>query len=106
MIYIMGGIETVIHFLTKRKSPSRFIFSWIIFSETHGRVKQAAEYRQELLSDLRTKIPKYIIIIRSLKMFENFPAIYDFISSNYVLDKKFQDDRLLYVHNKHKNSTI
>jgi hypothetical protein len=106
MIYALGGIESVIYFLTKRKSPSRFIFSWILFSETHGQVKQAEDYRQELLTDLETKLPKYIIIIQSLKNFEKFPAIYNFIRTSYVLEKTFPDNRLLYAYNKHKNNTL
>jgi len=106
MIYALGGIESVIYFLTKRKSPSRFIFSWILFSKTHGQVKQAEGYRQELLSDLKTKTPKYIIIVRSLNNFERFPAIYNFIKTNYALEKTFPDNRLLYAYNKHTNNTL
>jgi hypothetical protein len=106
MIYTLGGIESVIYFLTKKKSPSRFIFSWILFSKTHGQVKQAEGYRQELLMDLKTKTPKYIIIIRSLKYFEKYPSIFNFIKKNYVLEKTFPDNRLVYVYNKYKNSSI
>ena len=105
-IYALGGIESVIYFLTKRKSPSRFIFSWILFSKTHGQVKQAERYRQELLSDLKAKIPKYIIIIQSLKKFERFPGIYNFIRTHYALKKTFPDDRLLYAHINHKNDRL
>lgn len=99
MIYALGGIESVIYFLTKRNSPSRFIFSWIIFSDTHGRVKQAEEYRRELLADLQIKTPKYIITVRSLDAFNPFFDIYHFIKNNYTLEKTFSDDRFLYVHN-------
>ena len=106
MIYALGGIESVIYFLTKRKSPSRFIFSWILFSKTHGQVKQAESYRQELLMDLKAKTPKYIVIIRSLIKFKKFPAIFSFIRTNYVLEKTFSDDRLVYVYNKYRNKPI
>ncbi|MFX0133855.1 MAG: glycosyltransferase family 39 protein [Candidatus Hodarchaeota archaeon] len=106
LIYALGGIESVIYFLTKRKSPSRFIFSWILFSKSHGQVKQAEEYRQELLINLKTKKPKYIIIVRSLNNFEKFPAIYNFIRTNYVLEKTFPYDRLLYVYNKYKHNAL
>ncbi len=100
-IYALGGIESVIYFLSKRKSPSRFIFSWIIFSDSHGRVKQCEEYRQELLADLKKKRPKYIITVRSLETFKNFVDIYDFIKNEYVLEKIFPDDRFVYVYNKY-----
>lgn len=102
MIYSLGGIESVIYFLTKRESPSRFIFSWIIFSETHGRVEQAEVYREEVLADLKNKIPKYIITVRPLEQFEQFCDIYGFIKNNYVLAKAFPDDRFVYAYKKHK----
>ncbi|KPK00263.1 MAG: hypothetical protein AMK71_08540 [Nitrospira bacterium SG8_35_4] len=102
MIFVLGGIESVVYFLSQRESPSRFIFSWIIFSESHGRVKQAEEYREELLNDLSAKIPKYIAIVHPLETFREFQGIYQFIHDNYVLEKTFPDDRFIYVHKEHK----
>ena len=101
MIYILGGIESVIHFLTKRKTPSRFIFSWILFSPTHGQIKQAGTYRKELLDDLKRKTPKYIMTVRSLETFRGFSGIYHFLKNNYLLEKVFPDDRFLYVFNRY-----
>lgn len=95
-IYVLGGIESAIYFLTKRESPSRFIFSWIIFSKSHGHVKQAELYRNELLQDLKNKLPKYIVVVQSLDNFKGFPSIYNFIEENYVLEKRFTDDRFVY----------
>lgn len=100
LIFSLGGIESVIYFLTKRKSPSRFIFSWIIFYYAHGKTKEAEIYRKELLDDLKTKIPKYIITVRSLETFKQFTDIYKFINSNYRLEKTFPDDRFIYACNK------
>ena len=104
MIYIMGGIESVIHFLTKRESPSRFVFSSIIFSESHGRGKQAELYREELLQDLMEKAPKYIVSIRPIENFNQFHDIYNYLNNNYVFDKEFPDDRFVYVLKEHKSS--
>ena len=102
MIYALGGIESVIYFLTKRKSPSRFVFSWFLFSYAFSRVEQAEAYRKELLVDLKTKTPKYIITVRSLETFRQFPDIYSFIRDNYVLEERFPDDRFVYVYDKHR----
>lgn len=102
MIFVLGGIESGVYFLSQRESPSRFIFSWIIFSESHGRVKQAEEYRKELLNDLSTKIPKYIATVRSLETFKEFQGIYQFIHDNYVLEKTFPDDRYVYIHKNYE----
>lgn len=100
MIFTLGGIESAIHFMTKRKSPSRFVYSWILFSYDHSRVKEAADFREELLGDLKAKTPKYIISVRSLDTFKKYPGIYDFVQKNYVLEKTFPDDRFVYMYNK------
>ncbi len=102
MIYALGGIESVVYFLTKRKSPSRFIFSWIILSGVHGQVERAARYRAELLDDLMTKKPKYILTVKSLDNYSRFTAIHGFIKNNYTIEKIFPDDRFLYVFNGKK----
>jgi hypothetical protein len=99
MIYALGGVESVVYFLSKRKSPSRFIFSWIILSGVHGSVDRAARYRAELLNDLMNKTPKYILTVKSLDSYGKFTGIYNFIENNYALEKVFPDDRFLYVFN-------
>lgn len=106
MIYSLGGIDSVIYFLTKRRSPSRFIFSWIIFSDSHGQVKQAADYRKELLLDLKTRKPKYIIIVPSLETFKPYQDIYHFVRNNYMLEGTFSDDRFVYVLNEYREHSV
>lgn len=105
-IFILGGTDGVIHFLTHRKSPSRFIFSWILFSRTHGRVPQAEAYRRELLADLRGKRPKYIVSVHPVETFEPFSDIYAFIKDNYLLEKTFPDDRFVYAAKEHETGRI
>ena len=82
LIYALGGIESVIYFMTKRRSPSRFIFSWILFSKKHGEVKQAEAYRKELLADLQAGAPRYIITVHPLEYFKKFSPIYSYIKNN------------------------
>jgi hypothetical protein len=99
MIFALGGIESVIYFLTKRQCPSRFIFSWIIFSPyPHSLVEQAAIYRKEVLTDLKKKTPKFIVTVGSLESFRQFSKVYYFIRENYTLEKEFPDDRFVFVH--------
>jgi hypothetical protein len=97
MIFTLGGTESVVHFLSKRKSPSRFIFSWFLFSPTHGQVEQSEAYRRELLLDLQRKSPRYIMSVGSLETFKQFSPIHKFIQKNYILEKMFPDDRFLYA---------
>jgi hypothetical protein len=97
-IYTIGGIEGVLHFLSKRKSASRFVFTWILFSGRHGQAQQAEIFRQEVLEDLRLKRPKYIITVRDLETFKQFSGIYSFVKRNYSLARVFADDRFLYAY--------
>jgi len=96
-IYVLGGTESVIYFLAKRPAASRFIFSWILFSESHGRGENAEAYRQELLADLKKNNPRYIVTIKPLDAYQQFAAIYRFLKDHYVLEKTFPDDRFVYV---------
>jgi hypothetical protein len=105
-IYTIGGIEGVLHFLSKRKSPSRFVFTWILFSGRHGQAKQAKKFRQEVLKDLRGKKPKYIITVRDLETFKQFSGIYSFVKRNYSLARVFADDRFLYAYGAAKLKKI
>lgn len=99
LIYILGGIESVIYFLSERNSPSRFVFSWILFYYQHSMVKKAEVYREELLNDLKTKPPKYLVTVRSLETFKKFKTLYYHLNTNYTLDKIFPDDRFVYKNN-------
>jgi len=58
------------------------------------------------LTDLRRKSPKYIVTIRPLDTFEQFSDIYSFIRNHYLLEKKLQDDRFLYVDRKYEAGKI
>ncbi|MFC2141393.1 glycosyltransferase family 39 protein [Acidobacteriota bacterium] len=106
MIYVLGGTESVIYFLSRRRSPSRFIFSWILFSSSHGQVEQAVAYRSELLHDLEACEPKFIVSIRSIETYQQYPEIYNFVKHNYVLDKIFPDDRFIYILKEHESQRI
>jgi hypothetical protein len=95
-VYVLGGTDSAIFFLAQRKPASRFIFSWFLFSSTHGRGPQAEAYRDELLTDLGSRAPKYIVTIHSLDTFREFPKIYNFVQEHYALEKVFPDDRYVY----------
>ncbi len=100
LIYIIGGIEGVIHFLTQRKSPSRFVYSWFLFSTDRSHVAIAERYRKELLADFQRTPPKYIITIKPLETYREFSAIYQFVRSHYILEKSFPDDRYVYLYDE------
>ena len=96
-IYSLGGIESVIYFLTRRDSPSRFIYSWILFSYAHSKAPKAEAYRSELLADLKKDPPAFIVTVRSLEWFRGFPDVFDFVNDRYRLVESFPDDRYVYA---------
>ena len=82
------------------------VYSWILFSYAHSKVKEAEKYREELLSDLVANPPKYIISVRSLAAYQKFADIYHFINTNYSLEKTFPDDRFVYVRNTSQTTSF
>ena len=96
-VYVLGGTDSVIFFLAQRQPASRFVFSWFLFSATHGRSALAADYRAELLTDLQARTPKYIVTIHALDSFREFPAIHRFLDEHYRLEKAFPDERYVYA---------
>jgi hypothetical protein len=95
-IFTMGGTDAVIEFLSNRRSASRFIFSWVLFQGRHAEVDRAERYRQELLADLRTNQPRYIVSIGPLEKFRQFVDLYNFVNGHYILEKEFPDGRFVY----------
>jgi hypothetical protein len=96
-IYSLGGIESVIYFLSQRESPSRFIFSWILFSYAHGRAPMSEAYRRELLADIEKDPPAYIVTVRPLEWFREYTGIFKYVSEHYTLAEVFPDDRYVYA---------
>jgi hypothetical protein len=96
-IYSLGGIESVIYFLTDRDSPSRFIYSWMLFSYAHSQAPQSEAYRSELLADLRKDAPALIVTVRPLLWFRAFPGLFDYVNERYQLVESFPDDRYVYA---------
>lgn len=97
LLFVLGGIESVIYVLTDLKSPSRFIYTWFLFSTERSHTAIAERYRKELLYDLETKSPKYIVSIGPLDNYSRFIEFHEYVKSKYQLIKSFPDDRYLYL---------
>jgi hypothetical protein len=98
-LFVLGGIESVIHVLTGLKCPSRFVYSWHLFTTERSHTEIAARYRTELLNDLENKIPKYIVSIGPLDNYRRHTDIHGFVKNNYKLIQTFPDDRYLFILN-------
>jgi hypothetical protein len=98
-LFVLGGIESVIHVLTGLKCPSRFVYSWHLFTTERSQTEIAGRYRTELLNDLENKIPRFIVSIGPLDNYSRYREIHGFVRNNYKLIKAFPDDRYLFVLN-------
>ena len=95
-VFVLGGIESVIHILTGLKSPSRFVYSWFLFTTERSHTEITERYRTELLYDLKRKKPRYIVSIESLSNYQGFSDIHEFVKNNYQLIQTFPDERYLF----------
>lgn len=76
--------ETIIPYLLKKKTCSKYFFYHILSEE---------RLQLNLISDLKKKLPKYILYDSDIFNYFNFskelPLLQNFIFSKYVFDKKF-----------------
>ena len=94
------GFGTLVYFLSDRQSASRFIFPNALLSEWHPRY---SEWRGELIYNLTTKRPRYIIIMEkdslswitgvegdSLENIKDFPELERIITHEYTFEKTIE----------------
>ncbi len=81
---LIFGAESVINFMTQRKSPTRYVYQYPLYMQGYDNTKKD----QEFLSDLTKNPPKLIIITNNpLTPFEKFSAIIE----NYTLVANDED---------------
>jgi hypothetical protein len=103
---INGGGDTIIHYLSGLRSPTRFTSTWYLFSKGLYDYSLTDQLRDEFIKEIKEEKPKYILLIYyNLKEFRkefnggNFSDIarmLDYIQKNYRLEKSFRDRRTLY----------
>ncbi len=103
---INGGGDTIIHFLTGLESPTRFTSTWYLFNPYLYRKPITTSLRKELITGIKEEKPDYLLLIfynmeefreqYSGPEYEDVNILMDYISKNYVLEKTFQDRRILY----------
>jgi hypothetical protein len=86
------GHYAVVYYLADRPNPTRFIIDPPL-SLPHGR---QAEWRQEVMVDLTAELPAYVVVATddttdfelqtSEEQLSNFPALADFMASQYRLE--------------------
>jgi hypothetical protein len=97
-VYIWGTAPAI-NFLSRRRPATRFVSNLGLISPWGLK-----RWRIELVHDLRKKPPRYIVVARhdpiprvsytgrdSEEMLQSFPALADFIASQYRPAKNFTD---------------
>ena len=61
---LVWGFEPAINFLSKRRSPTRFLYDYYLTSRTVSPERQA-RYREEFRRDIEAAPPDYVVIVRN-----------------------------------------
>ncbi len=103
---IFEGGDTVIHFLTGLRSPTRFIQTWYLFNEELFNEPVTRDLRREFVNGVIEDNPRFILFVYySFGEFVELPYLKDdsdvlklrrFVESNYTLEKTFPDNRFLF----------
>lgn len=103
---INGGGDTMIHYLSGLELSTRFTSTWYLFNPYLYEHPLTTQLRQELINGIKTEKPDYILLIYftmdeflqqyNHKKYHHVTNLMDFISKNYILEKSFDDRRILY----------
>ena len=103
---INGGGDTIIHYLSGLKSPTRFTSTWYLFNPDLYDNPLTIQLRNEFFRGIRTEKPDYILLIYynteefkkayNNKNYSDVHELFTYLDEHYVLDKSFRDRRILY----------
>jgi len=91
----LGGFGATPVYLAQRPPASRYVFTYHIFHTNIADHPTVRTMRAELLADLQTSQPPYILLFRPLEGFERFGPLYEWLTSNYELEREFMHGRVL-----------
>jgi 4-amino-4-deoxy-L-arabinose transferase-like glycosyltransferase len=97
-IFIWGA-EPLVNFLAQRRSPTRYIFSYMLIEHSQGADVEAR--RQDLLEELREREPAYVVLVEgditplspmgSQAQLDQFPALRTMLETEYVFEIQIED---------------
>lgn len=103
---INGGGETVIHYLSGLKSPTRFTSTWYLFHKALYDYPLTGKLRKEFIEGIKKEKPDFILLIYfsmeefkkeyDAEKFTDLAKLLDYVQANYILEKSFRDGRTLY----------
>jgi hypothetical protein len=103
---LIWGAEPLVNFLAERRSPTKYIFSYMLSDGDGG--SRLMSRRRDFLSEIQHSPPAYIALVDndvnpltplgSRVLLEGFPAFQEWLDSEYSLQTRLRD-YLLYRHN-------
>jgi len=96
---LIWGAEPLLHFLSQRRSPTRFIFPYMLF-DAHDPVHAQAQ-RALFLEELQQSPPAYVVLVDndahplspggSLALLQRFPGLQSWLDQGYKLEGQVED---------------
>jgi 4-amino-4-deoxy-L-arabinose transferase-like glycosyltransferase len=93
------GAEPLVNFLAQRRSPTRFIFSYMLVGGSQG--ADLGARRQEFLDELRRGEPAYFVLVErditplspmgSLAQLDQIPALGTLLDTEYTFEIQIED---------------
>lgn len=96
----LGGYGATPIFLAQRPPAARYIFTYPLFHKRVADHPLIRQMRAEFLADLKASRPPYIVLFRPLEEFERFAPLYEWLTANYELERRFMHGRILYHRNR------
>jgi len=91
----LGAFGATPVYLAQRPPASRYVFTYHIFHTNIADHPTIQAMRAELLADLQASQPRYVLLFRPLEGFECFASLYEWLTSNYELEREFMHGRVL-----------
>lgn len=96
---LIWGAEPLVNFLAERRSPTKYIFSYMLFDEADDSRLEAR--RQDFLAELDRAPPEYVVLVEndvtpltpegSEALLEAFPSLGSLLESEYSLETQVED---------------
>ena len=93
---LIWGAEPLVNFLAQRRSPTKYVFSYMLFDGDGGE-----RWHEDFLEELRRTAPAYIVLVDndvspltpqgSRALLERFPAFVELLQRDYQSETQIED---------------
>jgi len=96
---LVWGAEPLLNFLAERRSPTRYIFSYMLVNESND--PRLVPLREDLLQELRQNPPAYVVLVQndahplsprgSRAELQAFPELAQWLEQQYQFEQQVED---------------